>query len=237
MEKKKFILRSFSAGGFTLIEMLVVISIISILAGQLLPSLSTAREKGRQANCINNLKQFSLAIEMYSQDFKDYPPWLSSLYPDYLSHNKTIFVCITDRDRGNIGHGQEAFPEANDIPPPNIPGAGYSPPYAGGLDGFNQRNPEITACSYMYDFNPNECEWFMMDKTPQQIAQADRNGDGIVSWKEAMLWQSDYEGKRGQVPIVRCFWHYRNYKQKVLNLAYRDYNVFTGEPEWDSSSY
>jgi prepilin-type N-terminal cleavage/methylation domain-containing protein len=63
--------------GFTLIELLVVIAIISMLAGQILPSLSTAREKGRQANCINNLHQIGLAIEMYYQDYDDYPTWLS----------------------------------------------------------------------------------------------------------------------------------------------------------------
>ena len=224
------------SSGFTLIEMLVVIAIISMLAGQLLPSLSIAREKGRQANCINNLKQFSLAIEMYSQDYSDYPPWLSSLFPGYVS-TKGSFFCLTDRDKGSIGHGHESFPETNDIPPENIPGESYSAPYTGGLAGFNHRNPEITACSYIYEFNPNECQWFMLDTTPEQIAQADKNGDGTVSWKEAKLWQSAYQGGRGQVPIVRCFWHYRNYGQKVLNLAYRDYNVFPSGAEWESTSY
>ena len=224
--------------GFTLVELLVVISIISMLAGQLLPSLSTAREKGRQANCINNLHQMSIAIEMYYQDFKDYPPWLSALYRSYLSTPK-IFVCITDKNKGLTGHGHESFPETNDIPPENIPGAGYTPPYEGPIAGFNQRNPEITACSYIYEFCPNECSWFswfMMDKTLAEIAQADKNGDGSVSWKEAKLWQSSFGDARGKVPIVRCFWHYKVYNQKVLNLAFKDYNVFLSGPEWETSS-
>jgi prepilin-type N-terminal cleavage/methylation domain-containing protein/prepilin-type processing-associated H-X9-DG protein len=54
--------------GFTLIELLVVIAIIAILAAILFPVFSKAREKARQTACINNQKQISLAIVMYTQD-------------------------------------------------------------------------------------------------------------------------------------------------------------------------
>jgi prepilin-type N-terminal cleavage/methylation domain-containing protein len=56
---------------FTLIELLVVIAIIAILAAILFPVFAQAREKGRQAVCISNMKQFTLGMMMYVQDYDE----------------------------------------------------------------------------------------------------------------------------------------------------------------------
>ncbi len=56
---------------FTLIELLVVIAIIAILMAVLMPALHRAREQGRRAACLSNLKQLSLAWLMYADENDD----------------------------------------------------------------------------------------------------------------------------------------------------------------------
>lgn len=236
--------------GFTLIELLTVIAIIGLLAGMLLPAVQKARERGRQSDCINNLRQFAMSWTMYKDDRKDkpgeqYPAFLSTLYPEYISSTNQ-YVCKSDIEDGNEGgkpqwmkdeFSDDLFPETRDT----IENA------AGAQRG---RNRAIRACSYFYEMCNMPCGF------ASAFNAKDLNGDGVTTWCETKLAQmANGDGWNGNkpydptaFPIIRCFHHRRDVKVNisvnntvnpvgqdrglVLNVAYAG-NIFKSAPQWE----
>ncbi|MGV3720786.1 MAG: type II secretion system protein [Actinomycetota bacterium] len=92
--------------GFTLIELLVVIAIIAILAAILFPVFAQVRESARATSCASNMRQLSLGVFMYAQDYEEVMPmavnyatsltapdrmWMSTVQP-YVKNEK-VFLC------------------------------------------------------------------------------------------------------------------------------------------------
>ena len=71
---------------FTLIELLVVISIIALLVGILLPALGMARETGRMAACLSNMRQMTISSIAYAADHDDMLPTVG------FSHGGDVFA-------------------------------------------------------------------------------------------------------------------------------------------------
>jgi len=96
--------------GFTLVELLVVISILAILAGLLMPALAMAREQARQTKCLNNLRQLAMGLEIYKQgggrtqaQAGGWAPWLSTLYEANITRDPELYVCPSDNSEGLDG--------------------------------------------------------------------------------------------------------------------------------------
>ena len=78
----------FRSCGFTLIELLVVIAVIAILAALLLPTLASAKAKAHRVSCVNNLREWGLAMSMYAEDNNQfYPASRDLLYMATADHN------------------------------------------------------------------------------------------------------------------------------------------------------
>src|SRR5579872_639896 len=124
IRKPGFVCPSRRTAGFTLIELLVVISIIAILAAMLLPALEKAKQRGQSAGCLNNLRQFCIANQMYINEFQgksiDYSSsqglWIDRLMAYAGSQqvtNAAIRICPAANRQGYTTSGVDFYGTAN----------------------------------------------------------------------------------------------------------------------------
>ena len=153
--------------GFTLIELLVVVAIIAILAGLLLPALSSARDKGNTSRCAANLRQLGTALALYADDANEslpesggyvrwgdtdagtgLPSWLEQLIP--YAKVKSVYHCPVDNrsDFSYFNGDRAAYIVANTFASVSRKRINYTPQFVlsgdtgGDMAGGGQFSPD-----------------------------------------------------------------------------------------------
>ncbi len=89
--------------GFTLIELLVVIAIIGILSSVVLASLNSARQKGRDARRISDIKQLQLALELFYDANQSYPTTTAAVVTTSLTGLSAAgYIAALPTDPGGV---------------------------------------------------------------------------------------------------------------------------------------
>lgn len=201
---------------FTLIELLVVIAIIAILAAILFPVFAQAREKARQSSCQSNLKQITLGLMQYVQDYDEtfpiiYNPtnpfgsnewgiWRITVQP-YVK-NQQIFACPSGvRNDNNVYNNGMTFRERHLGANEHLINKGT------GVRDASLKQPASLimvsdACAPIFP-------------TPNRVYNANQPGDW---WNAPDAVNEAYARHQGGVNLGYADGHVKSLKQKAMDL-------------------
>jgi len=106
--------------GFTLVELLVVITIIGILIALLLPAVQAAREAARRTQCANNLKQLALALHGYHEKHGTFPPGALTTTTDYHQGHSWIAMLLPHIEQQAVYDKLDFSKLPNQAPNPSV---------------------------------------------------------------------------------------------------------------------
>ena len=216
--------------GFTLMELMIVVSIILLLVAMTIPVIGLIRKQAKEAVCRNNLTQIGIGITAFQQDNNNhFPVTLGTLFETsqpLASESPRVMLCPFDAKKGADQYmGRPAnWGVLSELYQSSTPGAPKSSYVFEAADA-----PMGSEVDSSWKFKSGK-EW---------------RKDGRVTWADAKVFQlkkgntGDKPYRMSDIPILRCFWHSAwpdNYdaanEKRVLNLAW-DMSLFWSIPKWE----
>ncbi len=241
---------------FTLLELLVVISVIAVLAGLLIPVIGMVRVMVRDAKCGNNLQQIATAFEAYKSENNDQ-------FPDHmigdpsnaantsnlvslggpLTGTPKVFLCPYDTAGGggtdrNMGRGYF------DVGSGNFSGL-YDGGTINGVPAFSSYCYEASGFPLDQPNIESSATYFTIDDLTMLRASGVTSLTMYMAKKNELLYGladgNTYSGpfSPSLFPIIRCFFHYKwsplaKNINKVLNVSW-NLNVIKTIPYWETT--
>lgn len=198
---------------FTLLELMVVISIIAVLAALLVPAVGSAKENANKAKCLSNLRQIGTAIEFYKEDNDQsypikYPPtpysywdkyaYMNVLGSNYFTATWGVFRCPSNRNTLDISFRTNSLGGRMDY---EI-NSGIFSMKAGGTNGWGETIEVTTLAVVIYDWpGPNYFGYGPAPTSPHPSGGINAYfADGHTAWITAE--ESD-DWKQGQQPFYK----------------------------------
>lgn len=217
-----------TAHGFSLIELLVVISIIALLVALLLPALSAARDASRQSVCLSNVRQIGVGLAAYTEDHKSVLPWARS-FNQVLAQTGANSLGIVNRlandDYVRTGLNENRSRQGVFFCPmdttTNMQGSPNTPSYSSykGIDGMGWSVSNGLVGTRLD---------LIQAKMPLKIEYHEEN-PGPPYWIEGIK-------VRWAFPYDRVAWR-TPHRRAVRSLLYGDFHAEAGHVAWRDPEY